>query len=391
MSGRGCPKSMTPAFTSPGGGLSRRDFLSRSAAVAAGLALGAVPRRARGEIEFPRGTFPTHRVVRTFDPGATGWDWSSNYYFEAVDQERVSRMVDEAVRFLAGVEGKNAPVRAWKRILASYGAGDRVAIKINCNNSSNLSNDIDASPPVLLPVIRALVEYCKVPEGNIFVYDVARAIPRERLRNRIPYAVVYVPSGHELAAQDPGAQVLYRGIGPQFMPRVVTEAQHLINLPLFKNHSICLSTMAFKNHLGTTRPGPSNLHSPIDSNLADLNSCEHIRTKTRLLIADALWGIWTGGPGGVPQKWSTFGGGTPNCIFAATDPVAHESVMADYLIAERTAQGREIRSHAYLHDAMELHGLGIHEHRDAASGRYRLIDSLQVDTSRPGSSRVTVR
>ena len=72
-------------------------------------------------------------------------------------------------------------------------------------------------------------------------------------------------------------------------------------------------------------------------------------------------------------------------LIAATDPVAHESVMADCLIAERTAQGRELRSHLYLHDAMELYGLGIHEHRDPASGRYRRIDCLQVDTSKPGS------
>lgn len=375
----------------PCGGLSRRHFLGRTAAAVAGLAVGARPRRARAEIRFAPGTFPSHRVVRTFDPDATFWNYSSSYYYDFADQERVNRLVDEGVRALVGIEGKNAHVRAWKRIMDAYQAGDRVAVKINCNNSADVSNTIDATAITLFPVIRGLVEYCKVPEGNIFVYDVARPIPTNRLRNRIPFGVVYVPSGHALAAQDSNATVSYRRISTQYMPRVLTEAQHLINIPLFKNHSLVLSTMAFKNHLGTTRPGPSNLHSGIENNLADLNASLHIRNKTRLLVGDALWGIWTGGPGGVPQRWSTFPGGqTPNSIFMATDPVAHESVMLDYLVAERVYHGRDLRSHQFLEDAMTVYGLGIHEHGDA-NGRYRSIDYLQLDTSRPGSSRITQR
>lgn len=375
----------------PRASLSRRSFLQGTAATVGGLATGSVPARSRAEIEFAPGTFPTHRVVRAHDPESTGWNWSSDYYFDFVDQARINRMVDEAVRVLVGLDGRNAEVRAWKRIMASFQAGDRVAIKVNCNNSANLSNTIDATPPVIIPVIRALVEYCKVPAKDIFVYDVARALPRARLQDRIPFAVQYVSAGHPLAEADPQAKVIYRNIGPQYMPLVLTQAQHLINLPLFKNHAYVLSTMAFKNHFGTTRPGPSNLHQPITQNLADLNAGEHIRGKTRLLLADALWGIWTGGPSGKPQKWDTFPGGpNPNSVFAATDPVAHESVMVDYLIAEKTFHGENLLSHDHLHDAMAVYGLGIHEHRDE-HGRYRQIDYLQVDTSRPGSARITVR
>lgn len=163
------------------------------------------------------------------------------------------------------------------------------------------------------------------------------------------------------------------------MPYVVSGCQHIINIPLFKDHTLVLGTMTLKNHFGTVKPWTFHLHHPIEYNLSDLNADSNIRLKTRLIVADALFGVWDGGPGGVPMQWETFPGGlTPNSIFLGFDPVAHESVMTDYLIREQEYHGVSLLSHYYLHDAMEYHGLGIHEHRDE-NGNYRNINYVEIE------------
>lgn len=98
-----------------------------------------------------------------------------------------------------------------------------------------------------------------------------------------------------------------------------------------------------------------------------------------MIVGDALFGVYTGGPYGVPQQWATFPGGqTPNSIFLGVDPVATESVMIDYLIAEQDYRGIPLLSHAYLHDAMDHHRLGFHEHR-GANGEYANIEYVELD------------
>jgi uncharacterized protein (DUF362 family) len=260
-----------------------------------------------------------------------------------------------------------------------YNPGDKWAIKINCNNRADQSNEIDATAPVIIAVLRVLIDYLGVEPSDIYVYDASRPISYLRIRYRIPYGINYVESGDPLAKADPDSAISFRHISTQYLPYVVSRAQHLINIPLFKDHSLVLATMALKNHFGTTRPGPVFLHNPIDYNLSDLNANSQIRHKTRLIVADALFGVWNGGPGGKPMQWHTFPGGpTPNSIFVGFDPVAHESVMVDYLIAEQEYHNIHLLSHFYLHDAMRHHKLGVHEHRDS-SGNYSYIDYIELE------------
>jgi len=348
--------------------MTRRDFFRKSAVLGTGLVAGVST--ADAHIKH-RTTVQRPKIVRAYSSNATSWDYSSNYYFDYVDQEVVNDMITRGVNVLTN----NNP----QQLLERYTPGDKWAIKINHNNYSNASNEIDATAPSINAVLRLLVEDLGVPETDIYVYDCSRPIPDYRVRSRILYDVVFVQSGDALAQADYSAPISFRHISTQYMPLVLSTSQHLINIPLFKDHLFCLSTMAFKNHLGTTKPGPSYLHSPINENLSDLNASTHIRDKTRLLVGDALFGVWDGGPYGWPMQWSTFPGGpTPNSIFLGLDPVAHESVMVDYLIAEQEYHNVYLLSHNFLHDAMEYHGLGIHEHRDE-SGKYRSIRYVELE------------
>ncbi len=348
--------------------ISRRDFLKGWALLSTGFLTG-VDSKLESSIEKVFSKRP--KIVRAYSPDATYWDYESEYYFDYVNQDVVNEMVLQGT--LALVKGDLSGITEW------YDPGDKWAIKINCNNYADDSNEIDATAPVIIGVLRVLIEYLGVPPSNVYVYDASRPIPYFRIRDRIPYEINYVERGDPLAEADPISPITFRRISTQYLPYVVSRSQHLINIPLFKDHSLVLSTLAFKNHFGTTRPGPSYLHYPIHYNLSDLNANTHIRRKTRLIVGDALFGVWDGGPHGWPMQWETFPGGpTPNNLFIGFDPVAHESVMVDYLIAEQKYHGVPLLSHYYLHDAMKYHKLGVHEHRNE-SGKYRYIDYDEVE------------
>jgi uncharacterized protein (DUF362 family) len=348
--------------------ISRRDFLKGSALLGAGLMVGFDP-KLENDIEHVTDEPP--RIVRAYSPDATFWDYESEYYFDYVSQDVVDDMVLQGALELTE--------RDLSRIMEKYSPGDTWAIKINCNNMADDSNEIDATAPVIIGVLRLLIEHLEVPPADIYVYDTSRSIPDSRIRNRIPYEINYIEKGDPLTRPDPTNPIRFRFISNQYLPYVVSQSQHLINIPLFKDHSQVLATLGFKNHFGTTRPSPSNLHFPIHFNLSDLNANAHIRDKTRLTVADALFGVWNGGPSGQPMQWETLPGGpTPNSIFMGFDPVALESVMVDYLIVEQKYHGVPVQSHYYLHDAMRHHKLGIHENKDE-NGNYRFIDYLEIE------------
>jgi len=352
--------------------MSRRQFVKGTSQAAAGVALGLSALGQEGSVR----SAGRPRVVRSCDQNATWWDYQSNYYFDFIDQAAVDAMFLEALMALTGA---TTAAKACELLIRNYQPGDKVAIKINLNNNANQSNQIDATAPVINAVLLALISYRGVPPQDIYVYDVSRPIPSFRIRNRVLWNVNYVQSGDSLAQADPNAPIHFRYIATQYCPYVLSQAEHLIDLCLFKDHLYVLATMGMKNHFGTTRPGPSYLHSPINENLSDLNATPQIRYKTRLIVGDALFGVYTGGPYGEPQPWETFPGGrTPNSIFLGFDPVATESVMIDYLIAEQVHHGIPLLSHDYLHDAMSTHHLGWHEHRDA-NGRYRVIEYVELD------------
>jgi hypothetical protein len=354
--------------------ISRREFVKKTSKAAVGMAVGL---KALENGSIPPGLRRQNpRVVRTYNANATWWDYSSNYYFDFVDQSKVNRMFLRGVRDLMNTSSDQT---AWENLFQSKNLRGNVAIKINCNNYSNQSNQIDATAPAINAVLLGLIQVLGVPPGNIYVYDCSRPIYQWRIRDRVLWDVNFVQSGDSLAQADYDAPIEFRNIPNQYCPLVLTQANHLINLNLFKDHMFVLSTMGFKNHLGTSKPGPSNLHTPINPNLSDLNATPHIRDKTRLTVGDALWGVYTGGPYGNPQQWATFPGGpTPNSIFVGKDPVAIESVMVDYLIQEQEYRGINLLSHDYLHDAMDYHELGVHEHWDE-QGNYQYIDYVQID------------
>ena len=77
------------------------------------------------------------------------------------------------------------------------------------------------------------------------------------------------------------------------------------------------------------------------------------------------------------RDWSTFGGALPNSLFFALDPVAIDSVMADFLRAEPGA-GVFAGADDYLQLAQDA-GLGTFERGDPWGGGYRAIEYRKLE------------
>ena len=146
-------------------------------------------------------------------------------------------------------------------LFATYRSDDKVALRPNFNPADKpekiFFNDIIVSPQILNAVIERLNIHLNVPFKNIYLYELTRPIPQDLIRKYINYPVNYV--------EIPGASFVEKAknklrIGlsaPDFdhpidmrekivdadgapitcyLPKVVTQCEHLINLSVLKFH-----------------------------------------------------------------------------------------------------------------------------------------------------------
>lgn len=346
-------------------------------------------------------TAPMPRVVRVQDSRATSWDFIGQYYWQHVDQGAVDRMVEEGIQRLTSAT--NA-ADGWRAIMTGYAAGDIVALKINCNDCWNSNqNEIDATPHVINAVIRGL-QSMGVPEADIHVIEPTEGgMPRQRILYQYYYDLIHAlypgvqifdGADSTFRAGGDAARLTFPDGRTDRISDLIVNADHLINMPLLKaiNPNWGISG-AIKNHQGSIQ-FPGRNHATGTSVAANpfvtINQNPHIRDKTRLIVADGLFGTWTGihffGSGeddDVPNRWQIFGNGAPNSLFFATDSVAVDSVMQDLVAAERTARRLGTMGDPPLHAAASA-GLGVHEHgtldagQSAPNFRYTAIDYQTV-------------
>ncbi len=236
-----------------------------------------------------------------------------------VVRSEVERMLEVAMKSLLGV---NSEAKAWEMLFSSK---DVVAIKVNCIAGSQL-----CSHPVLVELICRRLMGMGIKPENIFVYDRTTG---ELMR--CGYPVHRGPRGIQVFGTDgdygsPTESGSWRGR----LSRILLGATALINVPIIKDHGICGVTLALKNHLGTCN-NPASFH-PHHGNpfIADLNAHPEIKEKTRLVICDALRGMFNGGPGFRPR-----GAWAYNGIIASLDPVAHDFVGLQIIEAKRREKG----------------------------------------------------
>jgi uncharacterized protein (DUF362 family) len=372
------------------------------------------------------------RVVWVHDAAATTWDGKTNapgWWADAnTHPEIVARMLRDA---LAGVGAAGTPAAAWTKIFtdfnsrhgrgaAGYQRGEKIAIKLNLNQSRSHGDNANASyiaPQLVFALLQQLVRDVGVAPADIAIYDASRSVPStifDPCTKAFP-GVRFIDSvggdGRERSTIDT-TKPLHLGdsANPIYFPACVTQATYLINVAGLKGHTLAGMTVCAKNHLGsvfhadgssaardlhefiTVRPGRGTPQAMGAYNgLVDLNGHEQIGGKTVLYLVDALYATKHNEYRLDPScKWESapFNGHWTSSLLASQDGVAIDSVALDFLRNEPTlasiVTGDAVDN--YLHamatlaakagydpekDGKPLASLGTHEHwNNAAEKKY---------------------
>jgi hypothetical protein len=340
------------------------------------------------------------KVVHIRSAAATTWSGETDYW-DFVEQVTVDSMVELGLKELTG---EGTAVDAWKHLIPQYQAGQKIAIKVNFNNTRYCEGSVVVIDALIEPVnavAKGLVAMGVAP-SDICVYDAVRAIP-DRFVSGADYDLMFYDGGWEAACQDAAGFTAVPENRIQFNPpvampmpeeyvsNVLMNASYLINIPIMKGaHPIAGVTLGFKNHFGTI-DACGALHDYVDvvrqparyrsdyNPLVDLIRSPLIGGKTVLTIGDGLFSAKQFSMPPVP--WDTFGDEVPNSLFFATDPVAVDCIMHDLLYAEPGTSVVD-GSNNYLRLASEA-GFGVFESgnpwADPYSSGYSSIGYTRID------------
>lgn len=360
------------------------------------------------------------RVVWAHNPRAVDWD-GSGYWWETehFDEDIVSTMISSSIAALANQKdaknGWNTLFTAHNQSrgkLGGYKAGEKIAIKANINGSGVMDNDTSGqtqmsytNPVLLKALLRSLVNDAGIEPSDIAVYDVSRLFPDymiEMCTQGTLQGINFVGRNNGIADENAPINWSYEFSGRiNYLPTCVTEAEYMINFANLKGHSYGI-TLCGKNHFGSfingnmmRPPEGANLHQWLTKNemniyspLVDLMANKDLGGKTVLYLLDALICAPTEGASisESNSRWQQppFNNDYTSSIFVSQDPVAIDSVGADFLVNEpmvikhnSAVQNNTLEN--YLHEAgliaktpsgviyTDGHGgslinLGVHEH-----------------------------
>ena len=340
------------------------------------------------------------KVVHIRNAAATHWSGEADYW-SYLDQAAVDGMVDLGLQELTGAA---RVIDAWTSLIPAYQPGEKIAIKVNFNNTRTCDNTapvIDALMEPVNAVAKGLIQFGVAPQ-DICVYDAVRALP-ERFVGKNLHGVSFYDGWSETFCRTE-AEFTYEGdsqvaffppagvsMPAEYVTDVLMNATYLINMPIMKGgHPLAGVTLGFKNHFGTIH-ACAGLHDYVNvvgappayrtdyNPLVDLLGSPLIGGKTVLTVGDALFAARVFNQAPVP--WTTFGEQLPNSLLFATDPVAVDCIMHDLILAE---PGTAVPANAnnYLRLAADS-GLGVFEAGDPwqepFGNGYASIDYTRID------------
>jgi hypothetical protein len=355
-----------------------------------------------------RGIFPG-RVVWMRDSTAAHWNGTSgNWWNDAnTNQTAVDSMLS---RSLQSLTGQSSDVASWNALFeyfnvqhnkgsVGYSAGEKIAVKINLNNSQDSSmddpgNSSVASPQTVFSLLKQLVNKAGVPDSDITFYDLIRCAPNAiytKCKAEFPNvhfmgwvdtlgrekyvrdSTTYLHWAQNLII-DKDPSVSAQGGNRTFLPTAVSKAAYLINLANLKAHSYAGITCCAKNHFGSLSvdndfgvpyqwaPHAAGVHGyvvvhtgvqwspqlvyakrPMGSYnaLVDLMGHKDLGGKTLLFMVDALYAMKNehGDNMNATDKWKSapFNTNWTSSLFLSQDNVAIESVCLDFLRTEQAA------------------------------------------------------
>lgn len=304
--------------------VNRRDFILYSAAAGAGVVTlasglkGMIDRSgtppAYGAEESPISPDTSRVVIARADELFD--------YDQSPIKQQTEWMLNAGISSLFGVEN---PTRALRKL---FKPDDVVGIKVNCIAGRELSTH----PQVVAAIVSEL-QKIQIPAENIIIWDrTGRELKRAgyTINNGNSGVQCYGTNvaGYEEKSTGKGS---FNGRLSKILTRKITA---LINVPILKNHGGAGVTIAMKNHYGSFH-NPGRHHGKMcDPYIADLNSVDEIKAKTRLVVCDATRAICNGGPGYKPAFVWPYSG-----LILSTDPVALDTVGTQIIDERRTEIG----------------------------------------------------
>ncbi len=270
------------------------------------------------------------RIVIVEHPGAV-------LGYNNVNAAVVQAMFDQGIMTFTGIT--SSPADALASLFPNLTTAKKIAIKPNLINSA-----VPTRKELLKAVITRLVQMLGgFPAANITVYE-------RHAMSAGGYSQSYFGQPVNLVVDSSfpnlGYTIACNGANRPYS-KSLHDADYLINMPVAKDHS-CSSalnfTFSFKNHMGTVNPGGSlGIHCDKTAVL-DIMKSSVMTTKQRIVILDALYAIYNGGPGGSPQA-------SPKKIMISQDPVTIDAQGRILLNQLRAANGLNTKAGSYIDEA----------------------------------------
>lgn len=307
------------------------------------------------------------RVAWAHAPEAATWTKKEGRWYEDRfnNQEATDWLVANA---LTELTGEKSVKKAWQALFRhfnkehgkgkkGYKKGERIAVKLNLNNTFEYADNeqLNASPHMVLSLLRSMVNEGGVPQECITLFDSSRFMT-DALFNKCHAefpGVIYLDNeggqGRTKAAYTYDAIPYSQDNGrlATGLANAAVDADYLINMALLKGHGGQGVTLCGKNWYGATdinRNFRKNQHNNFNQDrsgrprfmtFTDFMGHKDLGGKTMLYLIDGLYG--SKGVNGAPSgKWNMepFCGSWPCSLLASQDAVAIDAVGLDFLVSE---------------------------------------------------------
>ena len=254
-----------------------------------------------------KGIYPG-RVVWVYNPNAAKWTGAGNYWDASVNpQAEYSKAFTLGIMSLSGGTNDSTSWDALFRYFngthsrpgTGYQAGDKIAIKINQNNSpapaADHGDSINANPQTCVAILASLVR-AGVPQTDIWIGDPSRAVT-DNIYNAIRAGFPLVNVVDYFGNNGRCTTGVVTGVFPQ--PDVKNaesacfyNARYIINQPLLKGHIGQIFSFGSKNFYGVNGILPDwtkNGGHPGDSALSRYMTNLNFGGKVILWAMDAMY------------------------------------------------------------------------------------------------------
>lgn len=358
------------------------------------------------------------RVVWANNPDSVEWN-GEGYWWEPenFDEDVILNMVRKSIISLGAAE---TVTEGWEALFeynnktrgksGGYIAGEKIAIKANMNGSysSGATKDSYTNPVLLKTLLTSLVVDAGVNPSDITVFDTCRVFPDYMVEMNTSGVLEGVqfqytdPTGVNDVTADRAAPVVwsekFEG-ETSYLPTAVTEAEYVISLANLKGHTYGI-TLSAKNHFGSfinssriSPPEAARVHQFLTNHkmdsysvLVDLLANYQLGEKNVLYMLDALICAPSESISisGENSRWqqSPFNNDYTSSVFVSQDPVALDSVGADFLINEPTVteRNRTLKDNPMVENYLHEAGLVANAPSGAVyyNGNGRLVTNLGV-------------